>query len=386
MEEAPSLKLIMEKGPREGETLTYTSSSLVKIGRLVRGNTIGIKDAGISTKHICIQFDNELRKWTLCDLDSSNGTFLNEQILKPYAPSVLADGDCIKIGELTSIIVKYEVASVVRPRRNLRRQGKSVAGEGDGSGAGVENGKVELGLGLGFDGELGENEVKEPVRKRNLRSGVRRDVDVMNQVETVGSRRVLRNSKKENVSESVDLSVPVEPKKRRGRKKKIPQEIPVDPALDQTKAANVVVLVEPLENAQSSGLEENLNNAGEGNEAAFDKLSVELLEKLKDSGLGDNLDNNNESAQEHLVEKLVSGQGKEVMVDKSSLKGKEVAEEPECFKELKMKRLNQLQTSYLLKYQKALENPNDEHDKAENETVEGEDESSPEKEVVADDE
>jgi len=61
-------------------------------------------------------------------------------------------------------------------------------------------------------------------------------------------------------------------------------------------------------------------------------LSVDSLEKVKHSGLMENLDNTNESAQEHVVEKMVSGQegceGKEVMADGGLLKGKEVAEEP----------------------------------------------------------
>ncbi|KAI3705286.1 hypothetical protein L1987_75521 [Smallanthus sonchifolius] len=387
------LKLIMEKGPREGETLKYSSDTLIKIGRVVRGNTIAIKDSGISSKHMRIEFDNELSKWTLCDLDSSNGTFLNGQILKPFVPSALENGDRIKIGELTSIIVKNEVESTVRPRRNLRRQGKS--GAGGGPAAVVENIKTEL----GFDGDLGENEVKEPVEKRNLRSGVRKAVDC---------RRILRSSKKEKVSlipenldvdvavgEMIDLSVPIEPKRTRGRKKKMPDQLPVDPGLEQAKPANIVepkrtrgrrrdLPVEPLEKAQSSGLEENLNNANEslqideGNEAMFDKLEVNPLEKVKNSGLGQDLDTNDESAQEHMVEKLnnaneslqidegneatfdksevnslekvknnglgenldtnnESGQecceGKDAMADESSLKGKEVPEESESMKD-----------------------------------------------------
>ncbi|KAI3784560.1 hypothetical protein L1987_43661 [Smallanthus sonchifolius] len=356
MEGRTSLKLIMEKGPREGETLKYSSATLIKVGRVVRGNTIAIKDSGISSKHMHIQFDNELIKWTLCDLDSSNGTFLNGQILKPFVHSALTDGDRIKIGELTSIIVKNEVESPVLPRRNLRRQRKSGAGAGGGPAAVVGNGKTELGL--GFYGDLGKSEVKEPVEKRNLRSGVRKAAD---------SGRILRSSKKEEVSlipenlnvdvavgEVIDLSVPIEPKRTRGRKKKMPDQLPVHTGLDQTKPANIVepkrtrgrrkdMLVEPLENAQSSCLEEDLNNADEslqideGNEASFDKLEVDRLEKVKNSGLGDNLETNDESAQEHVVEKLVSSQecheGKNVMADESSLKGKEVAQESQCMKD-----------------------------------------------------
>ncbi|KAI3776842.1 hypothetical protein L1987_46632 [Smallanthus sonchifolius] len=362
MAEGSSLKLIIEKGPRAGETLTYSPGSLVKVGRVVRGNTIAIKDAGISSKHICFQFDNEISKWTLCDLDSSNGTILNGQILKPYAPSGLEDGDCIKIGELTSIIVKIGVESPIKLRRNPRRQGKPGAGPA----AVVEKGVSELGL--GFDEDLGRNEVNEPVGKRNLRSRAKKAVDSKNEVESLSSRRILRSSKKEEVSfipklnqiseilnvdavEVTDYPVSLEPKKTRGRKK-IPVQPPEDPDIDERKPAEVVpkgkrtnrrgrkgLQVEPLENAQSSGLEEKLNNPSgssqvdEGNGARFDKFTGDPLEIVKDSGLGENLYTNNESAQEHVVEPQKDCEGKEVMVDESSLQGKEVAEESEYRKD-----------------------------------------------------
>ncbi|KAD4586530.1 hypothetical protein E3N88_24131 [Mikania micrantha] len=350
MEGSTSLKLIMEKGPREGEALKFPSGSIIKIGRVVRGNTIAIKDAGISSKHVCIQFDIQLSKWTLCDLDSSNGTSLNGQILKPYVPSVLADGDRIKIGELTSIIVKNEVESSIRPKRNPRRQGKHEAGAGVESAAIVESGKTELGL--GFDGDLDKIEVKEPIKKWNLRSGANKDLDLRNDVERLSSRRILRSSKKEEVSfipvlnqipqnlnvdvrDLTDLLVP-KPHMPQGRKKKTAYQLPVNPDLDKHDIAVQVVgkrirgrrkglPEEPLENAPLVHLEENLNNAkeslqaDEGNEVALDKSSVDPLK---------NLDTNNESAQEHMVEKFVSIQecceGKDAMGEQSSSKGKEV--------------------------------------------------------------
>ncbi|KAL4555127.1 hypothetical protein LXL04_037738 [Taraxacum kok-saghyz] len=111
--ECSILKLKIDKGPRAGEHLEYASGSLVQIGRLVRGNTIGIKDAGISSKHISIEFDNQVSKWNLTDLDSSNG--------KSGAPAAA----------------------------------------------------VESGLGLGLDADLGEN----AVQKRILRPRAKRVAD-----------------------------------------------------------------------------------------------------------------------------------------------------------------------------------------------------------------
>ncbi|GKA27997.1 FHA domain-containing protein-like protein [Tanacetum coccineum] len=122
-----NIKLIIKKGPKEGESIEYKSNKLIKIGRVARGNTFQIKESGISSNHISIHFDNHLIKWMLTDLDSSNGTFLNAQKLQPHVATALNDGDCIKIGELTAIIVKIGMVAepVVELRRNPRRQGRS---------------------------------------------------------------------------------------------------------------------------------------------------------------------------------------------------------------------------------------------------------------------
>ncbi|CAN1125440.1 FHA domain-containing protein At4g14490 [Linum perenne] len=101
--EETSLRLSILKGPREGQTFEFHPGSSVRIGRVVRGNTLAIKDAGISTKHLLI--NSESGKWTLQDLDSSNGTTLNSSLLPPLQPLDLRHGDQIKLGELTSMAV-----------------------------------------------------------------------------------------------------------------------------------------------------------------------------------------------------------------------------------------------------------------------------------------
>ncbi|KAL2478177.1 FHA domain-containing protein [Forsythia ovata] len=134
-EQGPTLKLIVEKGPLSGQSFCFGPGSRVQIGRVVRGNSISIKDAGISSKHVLIQFGPNLDsdtapnccQWTITDLASSNGTILNDTQLEPSEPSVLSDGDVVKIGELTSIIVKFDVTgckgedNIGKTRRNLRR-------------------------------------------------------------------------------------------------------------------------------------------------------------------------------------------------------------------------------------------------------------------------
>ncbi|KAF8096856.1 hypothetical protein N665_0299s0018 [Sinapis alba] len=124
----PLLKLAFVKGPKDGESLEYKPGSTIRIGRVVRGNEIAIKDAGISTKHLRIVSDSS-ENWIIHDLGSSNGTILNEETLDPDIPVNLRHGDVIKLGECTSIVVNFETDVEAqeehklppRPRRNNRR-------------------------------------------------------------------------------------------------------------------------------------------------------------------------------------------------------------------------------------------------------------------------
>jgi pSer/pThr/pTyr-binding forkhead associated (FHA) protein len=119
--EPPILRLTVELGPREGETLEFRPGSTVRIGRVVRGNNVTIKDAGISSKHLVIV--SESGKWSLQDLNSSNGTTLNSTVLSPYKSFDLRDGDTFKLEELTSILVQINVhEETSQLRRNPRRR------------------------------------------------------------------------------------------------------------------------------------------------------------------------------------------------------------------------------------------------------------------------
>ena len=126
--EPPPLKLVIVHGPRQGESLEFRPGSRIRIGRIVRGNNLPIKDAGISSNHLSIDsesssssFGSGSGKWTIRDLDSSNGTLLNDIELQPNTPHDLSDGDSITIGEFTSILVNFN-NDESRLRRNPRRQ------------------------------------------------------------------------------------------------------------------------------------------------------------------------------------------------------------------------------------------------------------------------
>ncbi|EPS69233.1 hypothetical protein M569_05537, partial [Genlisea aurea] len=114
--EFPSLRLVFTEGPNSGQTNGYKPGSKIRVGRVVRGNTLSIKDAGVSSKHLLIQVENSsdlvAKGWAVTDLGSSNGTILNRQMLEPSQPVLLSEGDVIKIGEVTSITVEFEVNNV----------------------------------------------------------------------------------------------------------------------------------------------------------------------------------------------------------------------------------------------------------------------------------
>ncbi|KZV20717.1 FHA domain-containing protein-like [Dorcoceras hygrometricum] len=149
--QCPNLKLVLDKGPLSGRTMDFEAGSIIRVGRIVRGNTVSIKDAGISSRHLLIQAelnsDLGYHRWTVTDLDSSNGTYLNGSQLDPSTPAVLTDGDVIKIGEATAIRVGFEVSGggsecdSSNVRRNLRPRGR--------------NGRVELGV-IDENSELGD--------------------------------------------------------------------------------------------------------------------------------------------------------------------------------------------------------------------------------------
>jgi hypothetical protein len=63
---------------------------------------IMVKDDGVSPRHASIRYKDE--SFFLIDLDSSNGTFLN-QGEQPIAREQLKDGDLIRIG---SLILKFK--------------------------------------------------------------------------------------------------------------------------------------------------------------------------------------------------------------------------------------------------------------------------------------
>ncbi|KAL8126303.1 hypothetical protein AgCh_013549 [Apium graveolens] len=153
MEDSSTLKLVIEKGPRAGETLDFRPGSSIRLGRVVRGNSVTIKDSGISTKHLEIYFDNGLGKWVITDLGSSNGTFLNDVLIDANTPFNLSNNDVVKLGEIT--LISVNVCDGGEGLRSCSRLG--------GAGNVVEKPK----RGRGRRGKVGGNEV-DGVRKDEI--------------------------------------------------------------------------------------------------------------------------------------------------------------------------------------------------------------------------
>ncbi|XP_051152920.1 FHA domain-containing protein At4g14490 [Andrographis paniculata] len=214
----PALQLVMEKGPLEGQISGYNPGTVVKIGRIARGNTLAIKDAGVSSKHLLIQVepapDGGRHCWTVTDLGSSNGTLLNGEQLEESEPAVLADGDVVKLGELTSIRVKFEpiVDESRSNSRNVRRNAKR--GKGAAAELGIIDENSELGLGEDNYAENVTNLVPESINEKEKCLGGTKDEKLGTVVnENVGGRTTrgsaaakLRNLDKVHVKvESVEI-------------------------------------------------------------------------------------------------------------------------------------------------------------------------------------
>ncbi|CAI0437825.1 unnamed protein product [Linum tenue] len=209
--EAPSLTLVVLQGPRRGETFDFRPGSTVRIGRVVRGNTLAIKDAGISSKHL--EIDSNSGKWTVEDLDSSNGTTLNSSQLPPLLPSDLRDGDEIKLGELTSVMVRLRIENP-NPLPPLQRGRRKQVG------ASVKLAEPEARV------LAEESQLPPSVPKRGRPRKARVPASQKSEPPPPVVGRVTRSRKSEidcSTSDCVELGIPEKkknaPPARRGRKK-----------------------------------------------------------------------------------------------------------------------------------------------------------------------
>ncbi|KAL3623304.1 hypothetical protein CASFOL_032120 [Castilleja foliolosa] len=277
-DQCPSLKLIIEKGPLSGQTKDFSPGTRAQIGRVVRGNTLAIKDASISTKHLIIQAEpvsDGRRNWTITDLGSSNGTFLNGERLEPFEPAALSDGDVIIIGEQTSIKVRFEdsAGEAEVSTRNVRRKTRR----------GVRKQVEELGI-IDEDSELGLG------IKSNLGAWVRNEkyVDLESDGEKLGAigeekapgRRArgskakgLENGSKEEIESVGKVSL----RTRNSRKNEKSENSVID--LDEEEKNDEVAEVEVKQgrNVGMRGTRSSKNNKNLSNDLNVDVNTVETV-------------------------------------------------------------------------------------------------------------
>nr|XP_023894623.1 FHA domain-containing protein At4g14490-like [Quercus suber]XP_023894624.1 FHA domain-containing protein At4g14490-like [Quercus suber]XP_023894625.1 FHA domain-containing protein At4g14490-like [Quercus suber]POE58310.1 fha domain-containing protein [Quercus suber] len=258
--EPPPLKLVIVHGPRQGESLEFRPGSRIRIGRIVRGNNLPIKDAGISSNHLSIDtessssssFGSGSGKWTIRDLDSSNGTLLNGIELEPNTPHDLSDGDLIAIGEFTSILVNFN-NDENRLRRNPRRRAAEKEPVAENRGRRVRVLKSE-------EEGAKESEKEKPVRQM--------------------STRRTRSARNVHGSENVEVA----------EKKLVPVR---QMSTRRTRSAKAVSLDSMLENIPENSEAEcaEVEVKGKRRRAGTRNLSEEPLEKVEETNLEEAAEN-----------------------------------------------------------------------------------------------
>ncbi|XP_012069788.1 FHA domain-containing protein At4g14490 isoform X2 [Jatropha curcas] len=288
--EPPLLKLVMVQGPREGEKLEFRTGSTIRIGRLARGNNISIKDAGISSKHLFI--GSESGKWIVQDLDSSNGTTLNSTKLPPFTPFDLQDGDSIKLGEVTSILVRFVGGDEPSQlRRNPRRKVNELDKKGSVAEAPSQRAEAVI--------ITEENSGLESENVENRRRGRQRKARVLDKVTEIDKEsekldfvaekpetrrvnvRVTRNRKNEDclILENLGGECGKRTRGGRGRRKNLP-ELPLESSQVRSleNKENIDSGLNLREEAQAQTIEVSVSGDKE--------IKLEIMEDEKEEGLG----------------------------------------------------------------------------------------------------
>lgn len=88
-------RFLLQNGHMAGRSFRF-HQDMTTIGR-TNGNDLIINGKTVSRKHARLWFDNG--RWYLADIQSANGTFINNTRLQPNQPAVLNDGDVINFGD-----------------------------------------------------------------------------------------------------------------------------------------------------------------------------------------------------------------------------------------------------------------------------------------------
>jgi hypothetical protein len=104
------VQLVFEQGPRAGQAIPLEGAALT-VGR-GRETDLALPVEGISRQHARLQ--QGPGGWSLVDLGSTNGTFVNGQRLPPGEPCLLRPGDRVAFASL-ALRVEGELAPAAPP-------------------------------------------------------------------------------------------------------------------------------------------------------------------------------------------------------------------------------------------------------------------------------
>jgi hypothetical protein len=112
--DAPGVWLMVERGPQKGQEWNL-NKDVITVGREIT-NDIVINDQQVSRRHLRFTRNPQdgPTSFTVEDLGSSNGTFINEERLSG-ASHKLKNGDVIQLGETINLI--YQIVLFVDGRR-----------------------------------------------------------------------------------------------------------------------------------------------------------------------------------------------------------------------------------------------------------------------------
>jgi len=114
------MRLVVEQGERAGQVLAMAQPALV-IGR-GKDNDLVLLEADVSREHARLQRGPQ--GWTLVDLGTTNGTFVNGKRLPAQDPYLLRPGDRITIGSSVLAMQEDAGAGQARPHPPGRGPGR----------------------------------------------------------------------------------------------------------------------------------------------------------------------------------------------------------------------------------------------------------------------
>jgi len=112
------MRLVVEQGELAGQTVPLDRPSIV-IGR-GKDSDVVLLEADVSRQHARLQ--RGAQGWTVVDLGTTNGTFVNGKRLPAQEPYLLRTGDRITVGSSVLAVQDEVAAGGPAPRRGLQRR------------------------------------------------------------------------------------------------------------------------------------------------------------------------------------------------------------------------------------------------------------------------